>query len=220
MHEITQNENLASLLQNHGVSVHMDEEFIYTDLPNKIKLKTRIVYREEQQAVNSQLDILAITQDGEHIYESFGDVGTTLEDAVARNFENFSRVSLHPLLALSGSHDPHTLHQIEIEEWHIGNNNWKVYMGGLTTKTNNRKTISPPKEFFHTIEEGIRLQTLANRLHWFRSYYAQFDDQITISEFLMNNQPVKESATLFLSLPLLPDTGFYSCRNFIILERL
>ncbi|MBL0743680.1 DUF6348 family protein [Chryseolinea lacunae] len=219
MLEISQNENLASLLQHHGVGVHRDEEFVYTDLPRKTKFKTRIVYREERQAVNSQLDILAIPQQGEHIYESFGDVGTTLEDAVARNFQNFSRGSLHPLLAMSGSQDPHTLQQVETEEWKIGDTTWKAYLGSLTPKTNSKNSVSPPKEFFQRIESGIRSQTLANRLHWFRSYYAQFNDQITISEFLMDNQPVNESGTLFLSLPTLPDTDFYSCRNFIILQK-
>jgi hypothetical protein len=72
--------------------------------------------------------------------------------------------------------------------------------------------------FFESFEKGIKLQKLTNRLHWFRAYYSQLESEITNREFLMDNELVTETDTIFSSLPILPKMRFFSCRNFIILK--
>lgn len=220
MLEIDLNPQFAELLTHHGISVDITDEFIKTDLPDNVKFRARTVYQEINKNISSRLDVMARTEKGEDIYESCGDYGTTIEEAVQNNFQNFSASSLHPLLAALGCIDPHTYDQITIEEWDINGKFWKAYIGNLVPKilSDRHNTITPPSEFFDSFERGIKAQKLTNRLHWFRGYYSQLDNEITNREFLMDNELVPETDMIFSTLPILPNVRFYSCRNFIILK--
>jgi hypothetical protein len=217
--EIVVNDRLAGVLKDHGVSIQIDNEFVTTDLANNAKFKARAVYQEVNDSINSRLDIMVETGKGYSIVESFGDVGATVEDAINKNFQNFSRGSLHPLLAAFGSADPETLRQVEVEEWVINERRWKAYLGNLVPKAiGAAERIIPPVQFFQSIEQGIRAQQLSNELHWFRSYYCQWNEKITEKEFLMDNE-VMDANMILGKLPILPDVQFYSCRNFIVLVK-
>ncbi len=220
MLEIDLNPQFAELLKHHGIAVDIDDEYVNTDLPDNVKFKARPVYQEVNRDISSRLDVMALTDKGEQIFESCGDYGTTIEEAVSNNLQNFSSSSLHPLLAALGCIDPHTYDQITIEEWEINGKVWKAYIGNLVPKilTDIQNTIAPPSEFFDSFERGIKAKQLTNRLHWFRGYYSQLDNEITNREFLMDNELVTETDTIFNTLPILPNIRFYSCRNFIILK--
>lgn len=220
MLEIDLNPQLADLLKNHGVKVDIIDGFIKSDLPDNVIFRARNVYQKVNEYISSRLDVMARTDRGEEIYESCGDYGTTIEQAVLNNFQNFSSSSLHPLLAALGCIDPHTYEQITIEEWEINGKVWKAYIGNLIPKilTDMQTVIAPPSEFFNSFELGIKSQQLTNRLHWFRSYYAQVGNEITVREFLMDNESVAETDVIFNTLPIIPNVKFYSCRNFIILK--
>ena len=218
--EIDLNPQLADLLKRHGINVNLNDEFIKTDLPDNVKFKARNVYQEVNKGISSRLDVMALTDSGEQIFESFGDYGATIEEAVNNNFQNFSASSLHPLLAALGCIDPHTYDQIAIEEWEINGKVWQAYIGNLVPKilADIQNIIAPPPEFFDSFERGIKVQQLTNRLHWFRGYYSQVNNEITNKEFLMDNDLISDTDIIFNTLPILPDVRFYSCRNFIILK--
>ncbi len=220
MLEIDLNPQFADLLKNHGIGVDITDGFINTDLPDNIKFRARTVYEKVNESISSRLDVMAKTDKGEEIYESCGDYGATIEEAVNNNFQNFSVSSLHPLLAALGCIDPHTYDQITIEEWEINGKVWTAYIGNLVPKilADRQNTIAPPSEFFDSFERGIKAQQLINRLHWFRGYYCQLDNEITNREFLMDNELVTETDIIFSALPIVPNVRFYSCRNFIILK--
>ncbi len=222
MLEIDLNPQFSEILKHHGINVSIDSEFINTDLPDNARFKARTVYQTVSNHISSRLDVMVVTNNGEKISESCGDFGETIEEAVAENFRNFSLGTLHPLLGALGCLDPVTYEQINFEDWEINNNNWKAYIGNLVPKTmgNSQTMPSPPEQFFATIEKYIHKQPIVNNMHWFRSYYCQYEGEITVSEFLMDNEPVKEATDIFKSLPIIPNTGFYSCRNFIILKKI
>jgi hypothetical protein len=218
--EIDLNPQFADLLKNHGIGVEITDGLINTDLPDNVKFRARTVYQEVNESISSRLDVMAMTDKGEEIYESCGDYGATIEEAVNNNFQNFSASSLHPLLAALGCIDPHTYNQITIEEWEINGKVWTAYIGNLVPKilADGQNTIAPPSEFYDSFERGIKAQQLINRLHWFRGYYSQLANEITNREFLMDNELVADTNILFCALPILPNVRFYSCRNFIILK--
>jgi hypothetical protein len=218
--EIDLNPQFSDLLKHHGINVEIIDEFIKSDLPDNVKFRARVVYQEVKGYISSRFDVMALTDRGEVIYESCGDYGATIDEAVQNNFQNFSLSSLHPLLAALGCFDPHTYDQITIEDWEINGKLWTVYIGNLVPKflSERQDTIIPPSEFFESFELGIKSQKLANRLHWFRGYYSQSDNEITNREFLMDNELVAETDTIFGRLPILSNTKFYSCRCFIILR--
>jgi Family of unknown function (DUF6348) len=148
--EIDLNPQFADLLKNHGIAVDVNDGFITTDLPDSVKFRARIVYQEVNENISSRLDVMAMTDKGEQIFESCGDYGATIEEVVINNFQNFSASTLHPLLAALGCIDPETYKQITIEEWEINEKLWTVYIGNLVPKilTNSQNTIEPPSEFF------------------------------------------------------------------------
>lgn len=216
--EIVLNTKLASLLTNHGVNVRLGNEFVNTDLISSLKFKARAVYHEIDSGISSRLDIMILTDNGERIIECFGDYGTTVDDAINKNFQNFSLSTLHPILAAFGCHDQETLRQVEVEEWVVNERTWKVYIGNLIPKSIGAgEHFVPPAQFFQSIEQEIRSQALTNKLHWFRSYYSQLEANITEKEFLMDNE-AKNADLIFSTLPIMPNVKFYSCRNFILLR--
>ena len=221
MAEVILNQNLAEVLIRHGIDTTVDDEFIYANLPSRIKLKARAVYTEINGYISSQLDVMVIAPDGEMILESFGDFGKDVESAISNNLTNFNISSLHPLLAAFGADNQEIIDQITIEEWEISNKKWIAYIGNLIPKTNSKDfaDLRPPEHFFNAITTGIVSQTLNNNLHWFRGFYSQYNNEITITEFTMDNENITSSNPLFSSIPVIPDIEFYSCRNFIILTR-
>lgn len=220
MLEIDLNLQFANLLRHYNIRGEVKDEFIHTDLLDNLKFRARAVYQKVNESFSSRLDVNAITDKGENIYESCGDYGATIEEAVYNNFKNFSMSSLHPLLAVFGCCDPHTFEQITIEEWTINGRIWKAYIGNLVPKVlafgNN--SIVPPRQFFNSFEDGIKSQKLKNRIHWFRGYYSQMNNEIIAREFLMDNELLPETDLLFKSLPLISNVSYYSCRNFVILK--
>jgi len=217
---INLNLQLADLLKGHGITVDIADEFINTDLPGKVRFKANAVYNEIKSQINSRLDIMAITGRGERIIESCGDVGETIEEAISHNFQNFSYSTLHPLLAALGCVDTLVYDQITLEEWEINDRFWNAYIGNLVPKfvADGQTMVYPPAQFFDAIERAIKSQHLTKRLHWFRGYYCQLENEITSKEFLMDNELLSNTDKIFESLPIIPKVQFYSCRNFIILK--
>lgn len=216
--EIVLNTKLASLLTNHGVDVRLDNEFANTDLTSSLKFKARAVYHEIDGGISSRLDIMILTDKGERIIECFGDYGTTVDDAINKNFQNFSLSSLHPILATFGCVNQETMRQVDVEEWVVNERTWQVYIGNFVPKSIGASENSiPPAEFFQSIEREIRSQKLTKRIHWFRSYYSQWEATITEKEFLMDNE-AKNADVIFSTLPIIPNVKFYSCRNFVLLR--
>ena len=220
MLEIDLNPQFAELMIHHGIGVAITHGFIKTNLPDNLQFRARTVYKSVNESINSRLDVMARTDKGEEIYESFVDYGATIEEAVNNNFQNFSASSLHPLLAALGCIDPHTYEQITIEEWEINGKVWTAYIGNLVPKihSDRQNTIAPLSEFFDSFKSGIKAQQLVNRLHWFGGYYCQLDNEIVNREFLMDNELVAETDLIFRTLPILSNVTYCSCINFIILK--
>ena len=211
---------MAEVLVNHNISVTADDEFIYADLPSKIKLKARATYNEVGDQILSRLDVMVMSEEGQKIIECFGDWGPNLETALNNNFYNFSSGVLHPLLAAFGCVDLEILEQITCEEWKIEDDVWMAFIGNLIPKTNSANSgIAPPEYFFNAIQSSIRSQALNNKLHWFRGYYLQSKDEIAANEFIMDNEDITSATPAFSSIPIIPGIEFFSCRNFIILKK-
>ncbi len=220
MTEINSNQKLAELLIAHGIAVRQDDEFIYADLPLPIKLKARVTYNTISDYISSRLDVMVISEDNQRIIESFGDIGIDVEEAINRNFTNFSMSSLHVILAAFGANHPEITEQITIEEWAINGKHWRAYIGNLLPKTNSKTPLdsSRPMQLFNTVKGGIESLPLSNNLHWFRGYYFQHQNTISNNEFLIDNEVAENTDELFSVISVIPDIDFFSCRIFIILR--
>jgi hypothetical protein len=222
--EIDLNPQFASLLEYYGVRTSIAEGFISTDLADHVKFRARTIY-EDENPVSSLLHVNCVTDKGEDLYDLCRDSGETIEEAVSANFKNFAS-TLNPLLAALGSLNPYSYKNISIEDWQINGKTWEAFIGKPYVKTTaliqpgrySLVVCDPPSEFIGSMKSLIHDLPLQNRLHWFRGYYCQSADQITVKEFLSDNHPVEGLGDFFGSLPIIPNMEFFSCRAFIVLK--
>lgn len=217
MPEVDLNQYIGETLTKHNVNVSFDGEFIYAELPSPIKLKAKAVYNEINNQISSQLEVVIITPADEQIIEHFGDIGDNVDTVIEKVLTYFNISDLHPLLAAFGIKDTSALHHVDIEEWEINGKIWIAYIGNLIPKTNS-PNANVPDQFFEAIVTGIQSQKLDNHMHWFRSYYLQYNSEIISTEFLMDNKNITLGIPLFSRIPVIPNVEYYSCRNFIILK--
>jgi hypothetical protein len=219
--ELDVNQQLSELLIAHGIQVTRDREFIYSDLPLSTKFKARAVYTNMDDVISSQLDVMAITENGFRIIESVGDFGIDIEEAVLNNFRNFAASSLHPLLAALGSNDKDLAEHVTFEDWKINGQNYTAYIGNLSQKQSSENPAGtiPPAEFFNAIGSKITSLELSNEMHWFRGFYSQYEGTINSKEFLIDNNNAPDTDEVFSSVPLIQGVKYLSSRCFIILVK-
>lgn len=223
--EIDLNPQFAAVLNYYGVKTSIAEGFINTDLEDKVKFRAKTIY-EDENPVSSLLSVNCVTDKGEDVYDLCRDSGETIEEAVSANFKNFAS-TLNPLLAALGSLNPYSYQNMAIEEWQINGKIWEVFIGKpyvkntLHTQPGRYSPVAsdPPPEFIELMKNIIHDLPLQNRLHWFRGYYYQSGDRITVKEFLSDNYPVESLGNFFDSLPVIPNMFFFSCRAFIVLKK-
>ncbi len=221
MAELDLNQQLSELLVAHGIQVTRDQEFIYCNLPLSTKFKARAVYTNMDDIISSQLDVMAITENGFKIIESVGDFGNDVEEAVLNNFRNFTASSLHPLLAALGLNDEDLAEHVAFENWEINGQNYTAYIGNLSQKQSSENPAGtiPPAEFFNAIERKIISLELSNEMHWFRGFYSQYEDTVNSKEFLIDNNLAPDTDEIFSSVPLIQGVKYLSSRCFIILVK-
>lgn len=222
--EIDLNPQFAEVLNYYGIKTSIINGFINTDLEDKVKFRARTIY-EDENPISSLLHVNCVTDQGEDLYDLCRDSGETIEEAVSANFKNFVS-TLNPLLAALGSLNPYSYENITIEEWQINGKTWEAFIGKPYVKTT--ALIQPgrysliasdaPPQFIGSMKNMINDLPLKNRLHWFRGYYCQSGNQITVKEFLSDNNPVEGLDNFFDSLPIMTDVDFFSCRAFIVLK--
>lgn len=220
--EINLNPQLQENLAYYGIKTSIVSGFITTDLPDNASFRARAIY-EDEYPVSSLLEVNCVTEKGENIYDHCRDSGTSIQEAVTQNFNNFSS-TLNPLLAALGSLDPYSYENTSIEEWEINGKIWEAYIGKPHVKFVQKiidftlLEYDPPDEFIASLKTMICNLNPNNRLHWFRGYYCQQQREITIKEFLMDNQPVNELMNCFDTLPIISNMDFFSCRTFIVIK--
>jgi hypothetical protein len=220
MSSLNVNTALTNLLVGHGIEVQEKDEFVYPDLPIAIKLKAQSFYREVNGHISSQLDISIITPDGTTITESFGDFGANLDEALSKNFQNFALNSFHTLLVAFGCDKQEVLGQVDLEKWDIDGKLWNVYVGTITFKAigSIESNSVQTDHFYYAVEKGILSQNLSNNIHWFRGFYAQHKDKISITEFLVDNNSSTAIDSDLYAIPFIPNIEFCSCRIFVFLR--
>jgi len=178
----------------------------------------------ENQLTNSyslQLDIEVALGTSDVMIESFGGFGDNRDEAVADAVANFAANSLHPLLAaFYGQVDD----QVTVEMWEIEAVMWRVIIGGYGIRTSEGIKVDVPEQAFQAIEGLIKGLTLEGTIHWVRTYYSQLNPKdVTLKEVtcevLLDNEIWEEAQEQLAGLDWPQLEGFYSVRNFLILQR-
>ncbi|MCE7997158.1 MAG: hypothetical protein HEP71_34680 [Roseivirga sp.] len=209
-------ERLAEVLEQHDISFEQSEEGLWVKGLVTFEIMAYVTYRELNDNIASRLDVVIRVGEGEMV-ESFGDVATNLEEAIARNMENFLMNTFHVLIkAFYDESDEY----VEAETWNINGTDWSVCIGNITHKNQSEESDLIPEGFFETVESVIKEATLDEDLHWFRSFYCQQNHQELSSEFMKDNELYDTGVQALSNLPWKSTGGFYTLRQFTLLKRL
>ncbi|WP_193369063.1 DUF6348 family protein [Pelagibius marinus] len=162
-----------------------------------------------------RLDIQVALQDGRVIEECFAGVGEGsegLHDAL----RNFSMSSLHVLLAVLW--DRLDGEQVDVEEWQSGSATWKAYIGAFVHRVSSDPDVEYPNNAFEVVQHAAEKEALAPGLHWIRTFFCDVGNGETVIEALLDNDTWAAGAEAYARLEWQKGKGFYSLRNFLMLE--
>jgi Family of unknown function (DUF6348) len=172
--------------------------------------------RTTQWGFSVRLDVEVKVDDNRTMMESFGDVGTTLDDAAVSSFSNFCRSSLHVLL--SAFWNVHDEQQVLREEWAFHGRRWSVFVGNFVRKAADGRDVPIPPNLFGALEALLKSHDFSDETHWLRIYYASLKRSDQICEALLDNQPWEKCATMVRQSGWVPADFFYSSRLFLVLR--
>ncbi|NET35767.1 MAG: hypothetical protein F6K19_27700 [Cyanothece sp. SIO1E1] len=163
-----------------------------------------------------RVDIEVALSDERSIIESFGDVGSTPNEALANSCYNFTTGPLHVFLSsLWNCHDDQ---QVLKEIWTINSNPWDVYLGNIVRKAAGGIDVPVPSELMPVIETLISAEPISQDIHWLRVYYANMPSHNQIVEVLLDNEPWEQGHDEIQNMPWPVMETFYSVRMFLMMS--
>ncbi|MGF6146981.1 Uncharacterised protein [Kingella potus] len=210
--DYTLNQILHAAFTAHGCRVREEHGKLIPDLkiPAAFDTLAHITGRRPN-AVITRLDVETTLPDGRSLYEAYGDIGATVEEALSGNWENFQESAFHTLLnALDGKHGT-------AERWTLGGIPFHAHAGPALLKYAGEKPALPADALHTAIREALHRIRPEKQIHFVRFYYSQSANQTDCTEFLLDNQshPAAEQALARLDWP--ERSHFYSLRRFIVL---
>lgn len=214
MQYIKINEAIAELINAHGYNTTITRDKIIPEFKDKIELDTRVFPRQNENIIQTRFDIEVSLKNGMRLYESFGDFGRDVYEAINKNIENFSRSSLH--VFIDAFNDTNTY--CGKVEWQIRDNIFDVYVGSYNIKSSGNKQIELPIELYKEIQDIIIHTNLNEEYFFIRFFYAHNQNKVMTTEFMINNVNVETAQEKLENLNWMKSDEFYSVRNFIILK--
>ncbi len=212
------NKEIELLFSNHGFSIDENNGKLFVNTENKISIESRLNQRENENGYTSRLDVRIELPNGQAIIESFGDIGENSENAKNKNIQNFALNSFHVISACLNNNKEDE--QITFEEWKVDESEWDVYIGNFGMKGSTNEPVEVPSGLFDLIEKLIKDNIKKeNEYYWARFFFAQFKNEISAIEFLVNNETFEEGRLHLSKLPWGLRDEFYSVRNFLIIKK-
>ena len=209
------NTQISELLNAHGYKSTIVDNKIVPDFKERVEIESWITPTVSNNGVQTRLDVGVKFDNGQELFEAFGDVGVDLNNAIKNNLENFSRCTLHVLTGALND----TVDHIERERWDISGDLYDVYIGDFNMKSTNDFQPQFPQELFPQIEKSITAYRLNEKYYFVRFFFAQMNYEVIATEFMINNVNLPEQEEKLRNLDWEGSDEFYSVRNFIILKK-
>jgi hypothetical protein len=209
------NRLLKEVLTEHSLSIVPYKDWLTVDggLPG-FYASVHNLREAGQNFFTLQLDVEVVVDVGINIVESFAGMGESPETALVNGFSNFALNSLHVFLnGFCGQSDE----QVNVEEWTIDNQKWKVIDGNFVIRNFSEQSIEVPESLFGKIELMLRRKGLEPRVHWLRVFYCNAGDGSVECECLLDNETWEDAQDMLQTLNWVKQEGFYSLRNFLVM---
>jgi len=144
------------------------------------------------------------------LYEAYGDIGGSIEEALSANWDNFEKSGLNVMLDAFNQTGG-------AETWTLDGLPFTAYIGRPTLKFAGGKPQCPTEPLIGAVKEALKRTRISNAIHFVRFYYCQINGEAESVEFMLDNQnlPFAEQALARLDWP--KREAFYSLRLFFIL---
>jgi hypothetical protein len=170
--------------------------------------------RQAGQYITLQLDVEVVVEADIIVVESFAGWGESAEEALVTAFSNFIYNSLHVFLnGFCGKIDD----QVTVEEWKIGQQEWKVIIGNYGVRSFEDQPVPLPESLFEMIEQLLRQKGLEPGIHWLRVFCCNVGDGSLICECLLDNETWEYAQDQLQTLDWQKRESFYSVRNFLVM---
>lgn len=215
--EICINSRIAEIIESHGYKTYADGEKIIPNFKEKVKIQTWVYPYPSEENIITQFDIGFEFENGLELYECFGDIGKSLEEAIYANIESFCQSSLHTILDAFNDKEEFS----EVEKWENSSGaRYRAFIGNYFTKKESVHTeVNIPDNLLEEIKNCLLKYQWDEDYYFIRFYYSfdGFDEKI---EFMINNIQLEEEENHLKELNWEKTEDFYSIRNFIILKRI
>lgn len=210
--DYTLNQILHAAFTAHGHPVREENGKLIPRLQTPAAFDTlAYVSQRHPNAVITRLDVETTLPDGRQLYESYGDIGQTVEEALSGNWENFQESAFHTLLnALDGRHDT-------AEHRTLGGTPFHIHTGSAVIKYAGEKPALPTDALTAAIREALHRIRPAPAIHFARFYYSQSANNTDCVEFMLDNQNHPFAEQALARLPWPQREHFYSLRQFLVL---
>lgn len=210
MEPITLENELSKLMAAHDVPFHLENEWI---VPSGKLPAIRATWYPRESSGRLNVDVLL--EDQRIITECFAGIGSGRE-GINDALENFCVNSFHVLLAsLWGFDDPG---QVITECWDLEGGKYTAFVGNFGTRGSKEVNAVIPEGLFEAIEKAIKNEPIEKDLSWFRCFFCDVFGEQTF-EALKNNEVWEAGVSALKSLPWEKTKGYYSVRNFLILQK-
>lgn len=209
------NNLLKELLTGHSLSIgHYHDWLTLGDGLPGFRASVHNLREAGENFFTLQLDIEVVVEADILIVESCAGWGESPEAALVNGFSNFALYSLHVFLnGFCGQSDE----QVNVEEWEIDNQKWKVVAGNFVIRNFAEQSIEAPESLFAEIELMLRQKGLEPGVHWLRVFYCNVGDGSVECECLLDNETWEEAQDRLQTLDWPKLESFYSVRNFLVM---
>ncbi len=211
-------QELEELFHAHGLETSDYEGWVLVDGEMPGMAATIVQEWDHESSYSVQLDVEVAYDQDLIIVESFAGIGTSRQEAVKNALENFCRNSYHVFLAACW--DQVDEDQVSVEHWDIEGTHWEVFVGNYGVRSFGGPRVDIPEDAFTTVEALLRKLPLEDSLYWLRIFYSNVGNGNVITEVLLNNEVWEEAQTVVSALDWPKRDGFYSVRNFLMMQRL
>ncbi|MDO4879418.1 MAG: DUF6348 family protein [Neisseria sp.] len=210
-YDYTLNQILHAALSAQGYTVREQGGKLLPDTKIPISLDTlaHITDRRPGKTV-TRLDVEIGLPDGRLLYQTFGDMGDSVEEALSANWENFHTSTLNVLLEALGPNG-------KAQEWELGGIPFHAYPGSPTLKFAGTKPQLPDIPLIAAIHEALNRSRPDNRIHFAHFFISQIGNGIDTVEITLDNTPLPQAEQALRRLPWPLREHFYSCRLFAVL---
>jgi hypothetical protein len=219
--DIDVNELLVAQLEAHEMEVGQTEEYFFVEGLFPGIVAQAFLMEDFGESVVVQLDITLLFPNDTFV-ESFVAQATTVEDAIANNFEQFESNVLHTFIMAFWAKAKKVENGVGTDVWDINGQKWEAVISnyGYRGYEDFDSIIPEIDTMYDAIKTAIEAYPLTKDIYAVRSVYTNGTNDQQITEGLINNEEFPELQDAISKLAWSASEKFYSVRNLVLLMKL